>query len=126
MESLRSLGVDQVKNAQPCLCPAYYKAVNERALQVGGTEWRSQQGQITRLNLQVFVLTTFCLNLILLAFASLLLSQVCFVQAHHNAQTHSDEFVKSALVSFDKLPILVQELLTFEVGHAAKPSLPAC
>ena len=38
------------------------------------------------------------------------------MQAHHNAQTHSDEFVKSALVSLDKLPLLVQELLTYEVS----------
>ena len=37
-------------------------------------------------------------------------------QAHHNAQTHSDEFVKSALVSLDKLPLLIQELLTYEVS----------
>ena len=37
------------------------------------------------------------------------------LQAHHNAQTHSDEFVKSALVSLDKFSVLVGELVTFEV-----------
>ncbi|DBA71627.1 hypothetical protein WJX79_009519 [Trebouxia sp. C0005] len=58
--------------------------------QVGSPEWRAQHGQITTLNLQ----------------------------AHHNAQTHSDEFVKSALVSLDKFPVLVRELVTFEVWKA--------
>ena len=48
--------------------------------------------------------------------ASLSSHRICSVQAHHNAQRHSDEFVKSALVSLDKLPVLVQELLTFEVS----------
>jgi hypothetical protein len=38
------------------------------------------------------------------------------LQAHHNAQTHSDEFVLELLVSFDKLSALVQELLVIEVG----------
>ena len=43
-------------------------------------------------------------------------SCVCYtLQAHHNAQTHSDEFVKSALVSLDKFSVLVRELVTFEV-----------
>ncbi|KAK9815647.1 hypothetical protein WJX72_007380 [[Myrmecia] bisecta] len=37
------------------------------------------------------------------------------LQAHHNAQTHSDEFVMEGLVSHDKLTVLVQELLVFEV-----------
>lgn len=40
----------------------------------------------------------------------------CTLQAHHNAQTHSDEFVKSALVSLDKFSVLVGELIIFEVG----------
>ena len=39
----------------------------------------------------------------------------CLMQAHHNAQNHSDEFVKSALVSLDKLPLLIKELLMYEV-----------
>ena len=38
------------------------------------------------------------------------------MQAHHNAQNHSDEFVKSALVSLDKLPLLIKELLMYEVS----------
>jgi hypothetical protein len=38
------------------------------------------------------------------------------LQAHLNAQTHSDEFVKEALVSHDKLSLLVRELLAAEVG----------
>ncbi|KAF8056136.1 Zmynd10 [Scenedesmus sp. PABB004] len=36
------------------------------------------------------------------------------LQAHHNAQTHSDEFVMELLISLDKLPVLVQELLVIE------------
>ena len=50
----------------------------------------------------------------------------CTLQAHHNAQTHSDEFVKSALVSLDKFSVLVGELVTFEVvfrtAHQAQNS----
>lgn len=37
------------------------------------------------------------------------------VQAHHNAVTHSDEFVKEFLVSHDKVKTLVRELLVTEV-----------
>ena len=37
------------------------------------------------------------------------------VQAHHNAVTHSDEFVKEFLVSHDKVKTLVRELLVAEV-----------
>ena len=37
------------------------------------------------------------------------------LQAHHNAQSHSDEFVMSALVSFDKVSALIEDLLVFEV-----------
>ena len=40
------------------------------------------------------------------------------LQAHLNAQAHSDEFVKEALVSLDKVTVLVQELLVAEVGAA--------
>mmetsp|Transcript_11111 Transcript_11111/g.31439 ORF Transcript_11111/g.31439 Transcript_11111/m.31439 type:complete len:658 (-) Transcript_11111:1406-3379(-) len=40
------------------------------------------------------------------------------VQAHHNAQTHSDEFVMEALVSFDKISTLVHELLVIEAWKA--------
>lgn len=35
-------------------------------------------------------------------------------QAHHNAMTHSDEFVMEFLVSYDKLGALVHELLVIE------------
>ena len=38
------------------------------------------------------------------------------MQAHHNAQSHSDEFVMEALVSFDKLSMVVHDLLAYEVG----------
>jgi len=38
------------------------------------------------------------------------------LQAHLNAQAHADEFVKEALVSLDKLGVLVHELLVAEVG----------
>ena len=47
------------------------------------------------------------------------------LQAHENAQQHSDEFVVEGLVSYDKMSLLVQELLVFEVcGMTArhKPS----
>ena len=36
------------------------------------------------------------------------------VQAHHNAVTHSDEFVKEFLISHDKISVLVHELLVVE------------
>lgn len=39
----------------------------------------------------------------------------CASQAHCNAQSHSDEFVVEGLVSFDKMSVLVQELLVIEV-----------
>lgn len=38
------------------------------------------------------------------------------MQAHWNAQQHTDEFVMDLLVSLDKLSTLVQELLVIEVG----------
>jgi hypothetical protein len=41
------------------------------------------------------------------------------LQAHYNAQTHSDEFVLELLLSLDKLSVLVQELLVNEVRAAA-------
>jgi hypothetical protein len=37
------------------------------------------------------------------------------VQAQHNVATHSDEFVKEALVLHDRLRVLVFDLLTHEV-----------
>lgn len=37
------------------------------------------------------------------------------LQAHLNAQSHSDEFVKEALVCLDKVTVLVQDLLLAEV-----------
>ncbi|GAQ87507.1 hypothetical protein KFL_003580010 [Klebsormidium nitens] len=37
------------------------------------------------------------------------------IQAHHNALAHADEFVMAALVSYDKLALLVHELLVIEV-----------
>eukprot|EP00873_Tetraselmis_striata_P028698 jgi/Tetstr1/448962/TSEL_036187.t1 len=54
---------------------------------VGTTPWMEQHDWIEKLNLQ----------------------------AHHNAQTHSDEFVMESLVSFDKISTLVHELLAIEV-----------
>jgi hypothetical protein len=45
------------------------------------------------------------------------------MQAHWNAQQHTDEFVMDLLVSLDKVSLLVQELLVIEVrpavSHAA-------
>lgn len=54
---------------------------------VGSPKWTSQRESLERLN----------------------------VQAHHNAVTHSDEFVKEFLVSHDKVKTLVRELLVTEV-----------
>ena len=45
------------------------------------------------------------------------------LQAHLNAQSHSDEFVKEALVTLDKVTVLVQELLVGEVGAAHASNL---
>lgn len=55
--------------------------------QVGGEAWRQQHDAIVSLTLQ----------------------------AHHNVATHSDEFVKEALVLHDRLRVLVFDLLTHEV-----------
>jgi hypothetical protein len=44
------------------------------------------------------------------------------LQAHHNAQTHSDEFVMESLVSFDKMSVLVHELLAIEVRPVSLPA----
>jgi len=54
---------------------------------VGSPKWTSQREALERLN----------------------------VQAHHNAVTHSDEFVKEFLVSHDKVRVLIRELLVIEV-----------
>ncbi|EFJ40689.1 hypothetical protein VOLCADRAFT_31395, partial [Volvox carteri f. nagariensis] len=54
--------------------------------QVGGPKWHTQHEWIERLNLQ----------------------------AHYNAQTHSDEFVMELLVSLDKMQVLVHDLLLIE------------
>ncbi|QDZ22782.1 zinc finger MYND domain-containing protein [Chloropicon primus] len=37
------------------------------------------------------------------------------LQAHHNALNHSDEFVSDLLVTLDKIPTLIHELLVIEV-----------
>lgn len=39
------------------------------------------------------------------------------LQAHINAQAHSDEFVKEAFVSHDRITVLVRELLVAEVSR---------
>ncbi len=56
--------------------------------QVGGPAWLEQHDWVEKLNLQ----------------------------AHLNAQSHSDEFVKEALVSLDRVTVLVKDLLLTEVG----------
>ncbi len=58
-------------------------------MQIGGESWQRQQEAVQALNLQ----------------------------AHHNAASHSDEFVKEALVLHDKIRVLVVDLLAFEVGQ---------
>jgi hypothetical protein len=45
------------------------------------------------------------------------------MQAHWNAQQHTDEFVMDLLVSLDKLSTLVQELLVIEVGRTPSCSM---
>lgn len=40
-----------------------------------------------------------------------------WMQAHYNAQTHSDEFVMEQLVSLDKMKVLVHDLLLIEVSE---------
>ncbi|GFR49693.1 hypothetical protein Agub_g11843 [Astrephomene gubernaculifera] len=54
--------------------------------EVGSAKWHTQHEWMDRLNLQ----------------------------AHYNAQTHSDEFVVELLVSCDKLPVLLHDLLVTE------------
>ena len=54
---------------------------------VGSESWHKQRTALERLNLQ----------------------------AHQNVQSKSDEFIKSFLISYDKLPTLVHELLVIEV-----------
>lgn len=54
---------------------------------VGSSRWMQQQSYISKLNLQ----------------------------AHRNAQMHADEFVKEAMVSFDKVGLLIHELLVMDV-----------
>jgi hypothetical protein len=55
--------------------------------EVGSSRWLQQQSSIEKLN----------------------------VQAHRNAQMHADEFVKDLIVSFDKVNVLIHELLAIEV-----------
>jgi hypothetical protein len=55
--------------------------------QVGTRKWLDQQGWVQKLN----------------------------VQSHHNARTHADEFVKDYLLSYDKVTVLIHELLLMEV-----------
>lgn len=64
--------------------------------QIGCAEWLEQHEDLERLNLQ----------------------------AHHNVHCHSDEFVMAALVAFDKLPLLVHELLVSEASR--QPGFSSC
>ena len=57
------------------------------AREIGSTAWTNQRENLERLNLQ----------------------------AHQNAVTHSDEFVKEFLISHDKVSVVVHELLLIEV-----------
>lgn len=58
--------------------------------EVGSQKWHTQHEWIERLN----------------------------IQAHYNAQTHSDEFVVELLVSLDKIHVLVHDLLLIEAWKA--------
>ena len=66
---------------------------------VGSDKWMTQHDTLTRLNLQ----------------------------AHHNVAAMSDEFVKEAFISFDRLDCLVHELLVVEAwkDHVF-PTLGTC
>jgi hypothetical protein len=55
--------------------------------QVGTSKWLEQQEWVQKLN----------------------------VQSHHNATSHADEFVKDFLVSYDKVNVLIHELLVMEI-----------
>jgi hypothetical protein len=55
--------------------------------EVGSDKWMTQHETLTRLNLQ----------------------------AHHNVAAMSDEFVKESFISFDKINLLVHELLLIEI-----------
>jgi hypothetical protein len=80
---------------------------------IGTPKWFTQHDWISRLNLQVgFTGATTFHHMWLVSYhdASLLRD----LQAHHNAATHSEEFVVELLVSLDKMGTLVQNLLAIE------------
>jgi len=65
-------------------------------LDIGSSKWLDQHRAIDRLN----------------------------VQAHHNVVSQTDEFVVEALISLEKLPVIVHELILIETWkHACMPSL---
>ncbi|KAK9802993.1 hypothetical protein WJX73_006147 [Symbiochloris irregularis] len=79
------------KDAEPMQALEAERAILDLKLfniaEVGCSAWMRQQEVVERLN----------------------------AQAHRNAQQHSDEFVVEALVSMDRLSLLITDLLTFEV-----------
>lgn len=100
MQSLRAFGLEEVSGGRPPAPPQRPRPRPARqrvpaAPQVGTQAWLDQHDCLEKLNLQ----------------------------AHFNAQSHADEFVKEALVSLDRVTVLVQDLLVTEVrraGAAAK------
>lgn len=103
---------------------------------VGTLPWMEQRGWIEKLNLQVpseaparredqssFELSTTHAHANGRSRANAtpekdkwyaLLARDC-PQAHHNAQTNSEEFVNEALASYDKVSVLVHELIVLEI-----------
>ena len=96
-------------------------------LDVGTVKWMDQHSYIEKLNLQVIkeggatrtrraplppaVFSFLSLSLTFLPF----LFPTLHLQAHYNAQTHSDEFVVEGFCSFDKINHLIRSVLVMEV-----------
>ena len=83
---------------------------------VGSAKWTQQQEALQRLNAQVGLPSPRFCPLPLVAAPQAPQDRL---QAHFNAQTHSDEFVVEGLVSLDQLSTLVECLLEFEVCASA-------
>ena len=81
-------------------------------MQVGSSTWLQQHDWIDKLNMQVHAAQQIGLDLGLTLTLNV-------GQAHHNAQTHSDEFVLELLVSLGKLDTLVHNLLVIETWKEA-------
>ncbi len=133
IQKLRPLAPDQVRlhlitNLNVCKAEGYLPtfallglSISSTCLhQVGTREWADQHDAIEKLNLQVghFQVLPDWMQIVALNLSSFAM----LLQAHHNAQSHSDEFVMEALVSYDKLGIIIHDLLAYEVIEKLLPS----